>query len=461
MKDLLEWIVNTGREKGANYVEARYQKFFSTRIEVRDGKVISATPGIERGVAIRSLVKGGWGFSTTNNITKEGLLKALENSIKIAKQASIDTKPIQLAPAPIVIDKVEVPVKEPLEEISISEKIKVLLEADKAARNVAPNIKATSNYRDYSEEKIICTSEGTLIQIKNSWIFFGIWAYAREAGLIQSYRDRFAMLGGFEIVKKMKIDERSKKAAEKALKLLKAKPAPGGKFTVVVNGVLAGLLAHEAIGHASEADSVLRGISVLRGKIGEKIGSEHVTLIDDATIMGRFGSDIYDDEGVRAQRKVIIQNGILKGYLTNRETANKLGLPLTANARAQDYRFPPIVRMTNTYFQPGDMTFEELIEDIKYGIYAVGGRGGQVSSAEGIFQFGAQEAYLIEHGEITKHLRDFSMSGFILETLKNVSGVAKDFDIYPSFCGKAGQSMRNTCGGPHMRIEEIIVGGRA
>ncbi|MEM2015630.1 MAG: TldD/PmbA family protein [Candidatus Methanomethylicia archaeon] len=460
MMDLLIWLVNKGVNEGLEYVEARYQKFHSTDIEVRDGKVISAVPGIEQGVAIRVLFKGGWGFSTTNSISKDSLQSALTTAIKMAKQSSIDTEPVKLAPSTITMDKVKVYVKEPLEEVSIEEKIKFLLNVDNVAREISPNIKTTSNYNDYSEYKIICTSDGTQLEINNSWVYWGMWAYAREAGLIQSYRDRFAMLGGFEVTEKMNAEERSREAAKKAMELLKAKPAPGGKFTVVIDGVLSGLLAHEAIGHASEADGVLRGTSILRGKLGEKIGSEHVTLIDDATINGRFGTDVYDDEGIRAQRKVIIQKGILKGYLTNREAAGKMGLPLTGNARAQDYRFQPIVRMTNTFFQPGDMNFEELIEDIKYGIYAKGGRGGQVSPAEGIFQFGAQEAYIIKNGEITDRLRDFSMSGFILETLKNVTGVAKDFDIYPSFCGKMGQSMRNTCGGPHMRIENMMVGGR-
>jgi len=259
----------------------------------------------------------------------------------------------------------------------------------------------------------------------------------------------------------MNVEERSRRAAEKAVELLKAKPAPGGRFTVIVDGVLAGLIAHEAIGHASEADGVLRGTSILRGKLGERVGSKHVTLIDDATLAEKFGMDFYDDEGVKAQRKILIQNGILKGYLTNREAAGKLNLPATGNARAQNYRYPPIVRMTNTYFKPGDMSLEELLEDVKMGIYAKGGRGGQVNPAEGVFQFGAQEAYLIKNGEIAEHLRDFSMSGFILQTLKNVTGVAKDFDIYPSFCGKGGQSMRTTCGGPHIRIEGMIVGGKA
>lgn len=460
MMDLLIWLVDKGRSEGAEYVEARYQKFHSTDIEVRDGKIISTVPGIEEGVAIRVLFNGGWGFATTNNINKDSLQSTLTKAIKMAKEASVDTELIKLAPSTVTMDKVKVYVREPLEEVSIEDKIKFLLKVDNAAREVSPNIKTTSNYNDYSEHKIICTSDGTQLEIYNSWVYWGMWAYAREAGLIQSYRDRFAMLGGFEITEKMNAEEKAREAAKKAIELLKAKPAPGGKFTVVIDGVLTGLLAHEAIGHASEADGVLRGMSILRGKLGEKIGSENVTLIDDATINGRFGTDVYDDEGVKSQRKVIIQRGVLKGYLTNRESAGKIGLPLTGNARAQDYRFPPIVRMTNTFFQPGDMSFEELIEDVKYGIYAKGGRGGQVSTAEGIFQFGAQEAYIIRNGEISDRLRDFSMSGFILETLKNVVGVAKDFDIYPSFCGKMGQSMRNTCGGPHMKIENMMVGGR-
>ena len=461
MKENLIWLTEKGKSEGVDYVETRYQRFFNTRIEVRDGKVISAMPGIERGVALRVLHKGGWGFSTTNEIDKDSLLKALTTAVKMAKQSSLDTEIVRLAPVATIEDRVGIDVKQPLEEVPIEEKIKFLLEADESARDVSPAIKSTSNYRDYSEEKIICTSEGNELEIRNSWIYWGLWAYATEAGVIQSYRDRFAVLGGFEEVEKIQANERGRKASEKALALLKAKPAPGGKFTVIVDGVLSGLLAHEAIGHASEADGVLRGTSILRGRLNKMIGSEHVTLMDDATIMGRFGMDFYDDEGVKAQRKVLIKNGVLKGYLTNREAASKLNLPTTGNARAQDYRFPPIVRMTNTYFKPGDLTFEELIEDVKLGVYARGGRGGQVSPAEGVFQFGAQEAYLIKNGELTEYLRDFSISGFILKVLQNVSGVANDFEIYPSFCGKGGQSMRNTCGGPHMRIEELTVGGRA
>ncbi|MEM3615978.1 MAG: TldD/PmbA family protein [Candidatus Methanomethylicia archaeon] len=460
MLDKLSWLIDKGIGEGAEYVEARYQKYQSTDIEVRDGKIISATPGLEQGVAIRVLYNGGWGFATTNSIIKDDLYSALITAVKMAKQASFDVEPIKLAPSVTVVDNVKVHVREPLKETPIEEKIKFLLKVDNAAREVSSNIKTTSNYNDYVEQKMICTSNGTQLEVENSWIYWGMWTYAREAGLIQSYRDGFAMLGGFEVTEKMNAEERSREAAKKAMELLKAKPAPGGKFTVIIDGVLSGLLAHEAIGHASEADGVLRGTSILRGKLGTRIGSEHVTLIDDATLMDRFGTEVYDDEGVKSQRKVIIQKGILKGYLTNRESAGKLGLPLTGNARAQDYRFPPIVRMTNTFFQPGDMSFEELIENINYGVYAKGGRGGQVSTAEGIFQFGAQEAYIIRNGEITERLRDFSMSGFIIETLENVVGVAKDFDIYPSFCGKMGQSMRNTCGGPHMKIENMMIGGR-
>jgi len=452
------WLVDKGSEMDLDFLEVRYQRFSSTKIEMRDGKVFSATPGEEEGIAIRSLRNGVWGFSTTSDLDKKSLLQALKYSVKGAKSKR-KKREVKLAPAPVVEDEVRIKVREELDEVPIEDKISWLRRGDEEARSI-DGVKATSTYWDYKERKVVVNSDGTFLKIENSWIFFDIWAYATKNGVMQSYRERFATLGGFESTEKIGIEERCRKAAKKALELTEAKPAPGGRFPVVIDGVLSGLLAHEAVGHATEADSVLRGLSVLKGKIGEKIGSEHVTLIDDATLGEMFGSDKYDDEGVQSKRKVLIKNGVLKGYLTNRETSGELGLPLTGNARAQDYRHPPLVRMTNTFFKPGDMDLDELLEGIKRGIYAKGGRGGQVSPAEGVFQFGAQEAYVIEKGEIGERLRDFSMSGFILETLKKVSGVSKDFDVYPSFCGKGGQWMRNTTGGPHLRIEEITVGGK-
>jgi len=205
---------------------------------------------------------------------------------------------------------------------------------------------------------------------------------------------------------------------------------------------------------------VVSGESILAGKLGKRVGSELVNIYDDSTYPNGWGSLKYDDEGVLTQKRLLIEKGILRKYITNRETAVKLDMEPNGGARAQDYSHPPIVRMSNTYMAPGDWSFEEMIEDIKYGVYLLGSRGGQVDTAKGTFQFNAQEAFLIENGEITKPLLDVSLSGLTLETLMNIDALSKEFTLRTGTCGKGGQGVPAGTGGPHARIRNAIVGGR-
>jgi len=460
VEDLVERTVNYGTMRGCKYVEVRIHVANSTRIEVRNGKVLSATPGMDHGACVRVLIDDGWGFSSTTNVDPKSLKDSVDYAIKSALATGQDISESSLSKAPIVKREVILSENEKTTSTPIEGKIRVILEADKAARKVSRAIKTTLKYVDCYEEKYYGNSEGSRIKMEESWLYLRITAFASEAGVVQSYSDKFGVLGGFHKLRRFNYEEISEKVAEKALSLLKAEKTPAGKFTVVIDGDLAGLLAHEAFGHAAEADMVMEGTSVLKDKIGKRVASDRVTIVDDATLMNEFGSISYDDEGVKGQRKIIVQNGFLRGFLSNRESAFKLGIPLTGNARAQDYKHPPIVRMTNTFFEGGDMSLEELLEGVSYGIFAKGGRGGEVSPADGVFQFGAQEAYLIENGCISKPLRDFSMSGFILETLKNVTGVGRDIVLKPGFCGKMGQTVRVSSGGPYIRIEKMAVGGR-
>jgi len=230
---------------------------------------------------------------------------------------------------------------------------------------------------------------------------------------------------------------------------------------VIADPELAGVFAHEAVGHACEGDHVITGESVLQNKIGQTIGSEHVTIYDDPTYPHGWGSFKYDMEGVLARKRLLIERGILKEFITNREVAAKLGVASNGGARAQSYAFRPIVRMSNTCIATGDHTFEEMLEDIDHGIYLKGTRGGQVDPAKGTFQFSAMEAFMIEHGKITTPLLDVSLSGLTLETLKNIDAVAKDFDIHIGYCGKEAQSVPAGDGSPHVRIRNAVVGGMA
>jgi TldD protein len=228
---------------------------------------------------------------------------------------------------------------------------------------------------------------------------------------------------------------------------------------VIADPDLAGVFAHEAVGHAAEGDSVVSGESILEKKIGEKVSSGFVTIYDDPAMENGFGSFPYDDEGVKGSKKILIENGVLKNFILSRETAFKLGMNPNGGARAESFAVRPLVRMSNTMIEKGEHSFDELIEDIKYGVYAKGTRGGQVDPAKGSFQFSAQEAFLIENGEVTKPLKDLSLSGLTLETLKNIDAVGKDVRFgEPGFCSK-GQLVPVGDGGPHIRIKNVLIGG--
>lgn len=269
-------------------------------------------------------------------------------------------------------------------------------------------------------------------------------------------------MGGFEKFLEKDLDSTAKETANKASALLKAKQATGGRFTVVADPEHIGVFVHEALGHAAEADFVISGESVLTGKLGQKVGSEVATVYDDPSVPDGFGSFKYDSEGTLAKKRTIIEKGVLREYILNREAAAKLNLAPNGGARAQGYHFRPIPRMSNTYIAPGDYSFDELIEDIRNGIYVKGTRGGQVNIAIGSFQFLAQEAFLIEKGRVTKPLLDVSLSGLTLETLQNIDAVGKDFSVAGiGFCGKNEQSnLPVGNGGSSTRIRNVVVGGQ-
>jgi len=224
--------------------------------------------------------------------------------------------------------------------------------------------------------------------------------------------------------------------------------------------VFIGLLAHEAFGHACEADAVLAGASVLEGRVGQKVACSDVTLADDPSIEASFGYFSHDWEGVKADKHVLIEDGVLKGYLHNLESSSRMGTESSGSSRAQTYGSPPIIRMSNTFIAPGDWKKDELMEDTKDGLLIQGSQYGYVEPSKGQFMFKCDEAYAIRHGEVGERYRDASLSGVILEVLNNVTGVADDFMVGdPGYCGKSGQSARTSDGGPHLRVADVVVGG--
>lgn len=418
---------------------------------MKDGKIQEIRSGNNWGGCIRVLKNGAWGVSYTTQPSE--LKKTAESALKLANFLNND---IKLADVDHREDNVKSKAKIKPSEVSLDEKKDVMSDVEKAA-NLEGIVSTTINYVDQEARNIFANSESTFLQVEDSRVALFINAVAASDGLIQFGHKSTGGARGFEVLQKLDLEKFGRTPSEKALRLLKAELPPSGKFPVVMDPELTGVFIHEALGHASEADLILQNDSILKDKIGTQIGSPNVTIIDDAT-MDAFGYYPYDSEGVKTRENILVQEGKLISYLSSRETAAQLEIKPSGNARsAVDDQ--PIVRMSNTYLKPGDYTFEELLEDMNDGIYLKGSRGGQVDTGKGVFQFNAAESFLIEKGEVTKPLRDVSLSGNILEMLLKVEKVGSDFKMGVGFCGKSGQTVPVGDGGPHVKVMEATVGG--
>ncbi|HDJ89538.1 MAG TPA: TldD/PmbA family protein, partial [Thermoprotei archaeon] len=427
-----------------------------------NGRIERIQHGISGGIGVRLLANGAFSFITINQFDLNKIYRAIDDGISTARLlGSRRREKIGLAEVKPIKDEVKYKALENPAYIDIEEKKRIVEKLYKIASQIDERIvNITIFLLDSVREKVLANTDGTFIKFYIPRVRIGLNAVAMFKGKMGSYMRFEGYVSGYESIYGMNFEKYSKTIISKALKMLEAEPAPSGRFTVITDPDLTGVFSHEAVGHACEGDLVVSGESILAGKLNKRVGSELVNIYDDSTYPDGWGSLKYDDEGVPTQKRLLIEKGILKKYITNRETAVKLGLEPNGGARAQDYSHPPIVRMSNTYMAPGDWSFEEIIEDIKYGVYLLGSRGGQVDTAKGTFQFNAQEAFLIENGEITKPLLDVSLSGLTLETLMNIDALSKDFTLRTGTCGKGGQGVPAGTGGPHARIKNAVVGGR-
>jgi TldD protein len=341
------------------------------------------------------------------------------------------------------------------DDISIEDKVKLLIEIEKSAR--IDGISSTNAV--YSESHVTVgysSSEGLDCEYTLNRIGFAISAIAQSGGNYQIGREsRFGIMG-FEIFKKHDAFELASKAGNTAVELLLAKTPKAGTYPVILDQELAGVFIHEAVGHAVEADHVIEGNSILEGKIGKQISAPCITVYDDPS-MHEFGYYPFDDEGAESERTTLIQDGVLKSFLHSRESAGKLG-GSSRNARAQGYA-RPVIRMSNTFIAPDGTKFEEMLEEIKDGIYLIGSRGGQVNPGEGVFQFNAERGFIVKNRELSTSLRDVSLSGNTLEILNNVVMVGNDLKLNSGRCGKAGQLVPVSDGAPHVMVKSAVVGG--
>jgi len=461
LKDILTKVLDGASQKfGAEYAEVRAQKLSKTMLTLKEGRVEAAKQGIENGAALRVLVNGAWGFASVGNLNFETLNEAISDACKMAKAASPRLKtPIKLVETKPVEDKVLLKPRKNPSAIPIEDKINTTSTMSKTVLGYNNRIKScTIDYLDLTGTSHFINNEGTYIEQDKLYVWSRIVATANEADIFTFSREEIGSTSGYEIFDIETPENVGERVAKRAVKQLKAKPPKGGTFPAVLGPNVVGVFVHEAFGHLAEADYTLSG-SVLSNKLGKKIASNITTFYDDGTIDGAFGSYKYDDEGIPAQKTLLVKDGVIVGLMHNRETAQKLNAKPTGNARAEDFRVEPIIRMRNTFMEPKDYSFEELVENIKFGYYFKNFRGGQ-ANIDGTFQVGIQEAYEIVNGEMGEPVRNASISGNTLETLLNVDAVGKDFELWPGRCGK-GQTAFTCDGGPHIRVKGVLVGGSA
>lgn len=434
----------------ARFIDVTFQRANVTNISTKDGVAKDISVGDSMGFGVRVL-DTVWGFASTND--PKGLLDAAEKALNAAKAAK---KEIPFLPRDGTEDRVKTKVRIPPQDVSLEDKVGLGRRAFDSIKDEKRIVSSSFTYIDSSVEGRYSNSEGSRIEWESTKAAFVANIFAKEGGTLQLGSERVGASAGFEFLSEPEFI--AKRAGEKAIRLLEARSAPSGRFTVVLDPLLTGVFVHEALGHAVEADHVLQGDSILEGRIGEAVASDLVSISDDPTIEGSFGFYYYDSEGTRARKTVLIDGGMLNGYLHSRETASSLGMENTANARSQGFDHLPIVRMSNTFMEPGDQKLEELVEDVDYGVYLLGSKGGEVDPAKGVFQFSAEEGFLIEKGEITFSLKDVALSGETLKILRGIDGVGKEFDSHIGFCGKEGQSVPVGDGGAHIRTIAAVGG---
>jgi TldD protein len=460
LKELLTKTINAAKKFGAEYAEARLETLFKTMLTLKEGRVEAAKQGIEEGVALRVLVNGAWGFASVGSLNPEILTDAISEACKMAKAASLRLKnPIKLAEAKVVDDRVRIKPRKKPSEVSMEDKIKTASSINKNTLSFDKRVKScTIDYLDLTGTSTFANSEGTFIEQDKLYVWSRITAAASQKGVFTFSREEIGSTAGYELFDTETPEVLGEKLAKRATEQLNAKTPKGGIFPVVLGPNVVGVFVHEAFGHLAEADLALSG-GVLVNNLGKKIGSDLVTFYDDGTIDGAFGSFKYDDEGVRAQKTLLIKDGVVTGLMHNLETAQKFNAEPTGNARAEDFRVEPIIRMRNTFMASRDRSFEELLEGMQFGYYFKKFRGGQ-ANVDGTFQVGIQEGYEIVNGEVGEPVRDASISGNTLETLLKVDAVGKDFELGAGRCGK-GQTAFICDGGPHIRVKEVTVGGSA
>ena len=463
--DLLHKAVDHGHKLGADFVEARYDDLTLTTINYTNVQVKESSTKQRRGIGIMTYINGSPGYSFTPILEADALKETTRRALGIAKSTeSLLTFKHKYTDRPTIKDSIEYKVKIHPKDVEFEEKLEMLKRGVACAKEQVDTQSTIGLWGELWGNKLFVNSEQSEIYWTPLLFDLRFVAIAMTETTQARGFDGEGQSQGMEFFKLKGKDPETigTNAGKYCKEQTEAVAAPGGKQRALVGPKMAGVLAHESFGHLSESDFVITGMSPISDRVGEQLGSEHATIIDEG--ISEYGGFFlpYDDQGTKTGKTVLMDKGMLVGYLHDRSTANKMNTETTGNSRAITFMYPSIPRMKNTYFKPGNLSIEESVEMVGDGIYAIGTSGGQ-AGLDGAFLFKCSRGFLIEKGEITSPIKDAALSGQILDFISKISGVGKEMDLFTSYfggCGKGGQyPLPVGLGGPSIVVDEVLVGG--
>lgn len=450
-------LLKRALRNGGDFADIFIERSTPLSIVCEDDRIEKVLSGLDAGAGIRLVFSGRSAYAYTNELSQGSLERLADAVSQAGSGGERDTAVIDLTkkrPRHDFIIK-----KDPSVEWTDG-KVGIVRSANAAARSVDPRIRqVTISYRENRQAVLIANSDGFIAEDERIYLTALAHVVAMDRGVIQTGYEAIGGLIGMELFDLTPLEKAALIAARRAVMMLGARKAPAGRMPVVLSSEAGGTMIHEAVGHGLEADLAQSGLSVYSGKIGTRIASPLITVVDDATLPNRRGSFRFDDEGTEAQRTVLVESGVLKTYMYDRMTASKDGRSSTGNGRRESYKHRPIPRMTNTMIAPGLSEPDEILKTTPNGLFVKKMGGGQVNTVNGDFVFEVSEGYIIENGTLGEPVRGATLVGNGPQVLMSIDMVGNDLGFSIGTCGKDGQGAPVSDAQPTLRIPEITVGG--
>ncbi len=455
--ELLSKIIKKSLANGGDYADVFIEHEQPLTIQLEDDKIEKLSSGTDHGIGVRVVFGDKSAFAYSNDFSENSLLDIAGTVSRAVKEGNESRATFDLTRVKPAVD---FSIKYKPSNVEMKKKIALVENANRAAKAIDSRIKQVSViYRDSVQNVCIATSDGIIAEDERIYSLALIHVIAADGDILQTGYEPVGGFQGFEIFEENPFEELAVKAARKAIGMLSARKAPGGRMPVVISSEAGGTMIHEAIGHGLEADLIQQGLSVYANKIGQQIASSVVTIVDDSTLPGKRGSFRFDDEGVKSQRSVLVEKGILKGHMHSMMTARKDGILSTGNGRRQSYKHRPIPRMSNTFIEPGNGNPDEIVRSVDKGFFVKKMGGGQVNTVTGEFVFDVSEGYMIEKGLIGEPVRGATLIGNGPEVLNSIDMIGNDLGFAIGTCGKDAQGVPVSDAMPTVRIPEMVVGG--